>query len=174
MGPVPVADELSGFDACFFCLGVSSVGMSEADYRRITYDLTLAVARVLAPVNPGLRFVYVSGAGTDSTERGRSMWARVKGATENALLAMPMRATMVRPGFILPMYGVRSNTGWYRAMYAVLAPAYPVLRRLFPGAVTSTDELGRAMVHIGRYGSPKPILTSRDLNRLAVDADRPQ
>jgi uncharacterized protein YbjT (DUF2867 family) len=169
-----VADELSGFDACYFCLGVSSVGMSEAAYRRITYDLTLTVARVLAPLNPGLRFVYVSGAGTDSTERGRSMWARVKGATENALLAMPMRATMVRPAFIQPMYGVRSNTGWYRAFYAVLAPAYPLFRRLFPGVVTSTDELGRAMVHIGRHGSTKPILASRDLNRLAAEADTPQ
>jgi uncharacterized protein YbjT (DUF2867 family) len=164
----PLADELSGFDACFFCLGVSAAGMSEAEYRRATYDLTLAVARVLAPANPGLRFVYVSGAGTDSTERGRMMWARVKGATENALLAMPMAATMVRPGFVLPTGGVRSRTGWYRAMYALLGPAYPVLRRLFPGAVTSTDELSRAMLRIGRYGSSKRVLTSRDLNALAA------
>jgi uncharacterized protein YbjT (DUF2867 family) len=161
------ADELAGFDACFFCLGVSAAGMSETAYRRVTYDLTLAVAGALAPVNPGLRFVYVSGVGTD--EGGRMMWARVKGATENALLAMPaLDAVMMRPGFIQPMHGVRSKTGWYRAAYAVLAPVYPVLRRLFPGAVTSTDEVGRAMVHVGQSGSDRRILGPREINTLAA------
>src|SRR5690349_551747 len=131
----PVAGDLTGYDACFFCLGVSSAGMSEEKYRRLTYDLTLGVARLLADRNPGMTFVYVSGAGTDSTERGRSMWARVKGATENALQRLPLEVYLFRPGYIQPMHGTTSRVRWYRALYAVVAPLYPVLRRAFPGQV---------------------------------------
>src|SRR6266496_3069247 len=125
--------ELAPCDACFFCLGVSSVGMAERDYRRVTYDLTLAVARKLVACNAGMTFVYVSGAGTDSTERGRSMWARVKGETENALLRLPFAsACMFRPGFIQPLHGITSRTKLYRAGYAILSPLFPVLNALFP------------------------------------------
>jgi uncharacterized protein YbjT (DUF2867 family) len=161
-----VEGELVGWDACLFCLGVSSVGMSEADYRRTTYDLTLSVASTLAAHNPELTFVYVSGAGTDSSEHGRSMWARVKGATENALLAMPLRAYMFRPGYIQPVAGAKSKTRWYAAMYAVVAPLYPVLRRLAPGAVTTTEQVGRAMLTVARQGAPNRVLGSRDINAL--------
>src|ERR1700748_929574 len=136
--------QLSGFEACFFCLGVSSVGMSEADYRRVTYDLTLAVAKTLARLNPAMTFVYVSGAGTDSTERGRTMWARVKGETENSLLRMPFKAVMFRPGFIAPAPGIRSKTPLYRFLYALARPVTPLLRAAFPNHVTTSERIGRA------------------------------
>ncbi len=118
-----IGDEFAGYDACFFCLGVSSAGMSEERYRRVTYDLTLGVARILADRNPGSAFVYVSGQGTDSTEKGRAMWARVKGATENALLRLPLRVYLFRPGYIQPLHGITSRTRWYRLMYVVTTPA---------------------------------------------------
>jgi uncharacterized protein YbjT (DUF2867 family) len=160
-----VEERLSGCDACFFCLGVSSVGMSEDDYRRITYDLTLSVARTLIKLNPAMTFVYVSGAGTDSTEHGRVMWARVKGKTENALLAMPFKAAyMFRPGYIQPLHGVRTKTRWYGAIYAVVAPLYPVLKTLFPRSVTTTEQLGRAMLSVAKNGAPKRVLESSDIN----------
>ena len=121
-----IEQELRGYGACLFCVGVSAVGMSEHDYRRVTYDFTLKVAQTLERLNPKMTFVYVSGGGTDSTERGVIMWARVKGATENALLSMPFeRAYMLRPGFIRPLHGVVSKTGWYRALHAVVGPVYP-------------------------------------------------
>lgn len=163
----PFAGRLSGFDACFFCLGVSSAGLDEAAYTRLTFDLTLSVARLLAPLNPDLCFIYVSGAGTDSSEKGRSMWARVKGRTENALLALPFKAAcMFRPGGIQPMDGIRSKTRSYRVLYALTAPLWPLLRRLFPGAVTSTRQMGRAMLRVAREGAPRPILETRDINAL--------
>ncbi len=144
-----IENALGGFDACFFCLGVSSFRMSEADYTRLTYDLTFGVARTLARLNPGMRFTYVSGAGTDSTERGKSMWARVKGRTENALLRMPFAAVyLFRPGVILPMDGIRSRTPVYRALYTLGNPLWPILRRAFPRSVTTTQELGRAMIAV--------------------------
>ncbi|MDI5967458.1 epimerase [Streptomyces sp. SL13] len=164
----PLAARFEGFDACFFCLGVSAAGMKEADYRRVTYDYTLAAARPIAERNPELTFVYVSGTGTDSTERSRAMWARVKGATENALLALPFHAYAVRPGYIQPLHGVRSKTAWYRAFYAVLAPFYPLLRRVAPGQVTTTEELGRAMLTLARQGSPDRVLGSREINAAAA------
>jgi uncharacterized protein YbjT (DUF2867 family) len=162
--------ELRGQDACFFCLGVSSAGMNEADYRRVTYGFTLAAAGALARASPGSTFVYVSGAGTDSTERGRSMWARVKGATENALLQLPLQGVMFRPGFIQPRHGATSRTGWYRALYAVAAPLYPILDRLAPGSVTTTEEVGRAMLAVARRGAPRPVLESRDIVALGRSA----
>jgi len=162
-----VEGELHGFDACFFCLGVSSLGMAEERYRQLTYGLTLAVARMVARANPGLTFVYVSGAGTDSTERGRSMWARVKGETENELLRLPFKAAyMFRPGAIVPLHGVRSKTGWVRLMYAAAAPVVPLWQRLSPGTITTSEQMGRAMLRVARDGYPSPILETRDINRL--------
>ena len=161
-----IADDLTGLDACFFCLGVTSAGMSEADYQRITYDLTLSVAQVLVERNAALTFLFVSGSGTDSTERGRSMWARVKGATENALLCMPFRAAyMFRPGFIQPMDGIRSKTPLYQSFLTVLRPVLPFLQRLFSQSITTTRELGRAMVRVARDGWPTPLLEQRDIIR---------
>jgi uncharacterized protein YbjT (DUF2867 family) len=164
----PVADELAGYDACFFCLGVSSAGMSEERYRRVTYDLTVAVARILAERSPGMTFVYVSGMGTDSSERGRSMWARVKGATENALLKLPLEAYLFRPGYIQPMHGATTRARGYRLLYMITTPLYPVLRRLAPGQVTTTERLGRAMINVARAGAPSRILAPRDINAAAA------
>ncbi len=158
-----VEDELAGHDACFYCLGVSAAGRSEADYTRVTYDYTLAAAQVLARRNPDLTFVYVSGAGTDSSERGRSMWARVKGRTENAVLALFPNGYAFRPAFIQPLHGATSKTGWYRAVYALTTPLYPVLRRLLPKYVTTTEQVGQAMLRVAREGAPKRVLESADL-----------
>jgi uncharacterized protein YbjT (DUF2867 family) len=162
-----VEAELTGFDACFFCLGVSVVGMSEERYTKLTYDLTLAVAQTLVRLNPAMTFVYVSGAGTDSTEGGRAMWARVKGRTENALRRLPFQATyMFRPAAIVPMHGVRSKTAWYRALYAVMTPLYPALKALCPNGVTTTEQVGRAMLAVARSGYPMAVLETRDINGL--------
>lgn len=155
--------ELDRFDACFFCLGVSSAGMTEERYSRVTYDLTLAVATALAKRNASMTFIYVSGQGTDGTERGRSMWARVKGRTENALLRLPFKAYMFRPGLIVPMHGIRSRTGWYNAIYAVIAPLVPILRKVFPSSITTTEQMGRAMLAVARNGYPKRILEPTDI-----------
>jgi uncharacterized protein YbjT (DUF2867 family) len=162
-----IETQLSGFDACFFCLGVSSAGMTEQDYRRVTYDITLAAARTLVRLNPSMTFVYVSGAGTDSSERGRSMWARVKGQTENALLGLPFKAAvMFRPGGIAPLHGITSKTRIYRVLYTLTRPLWPALYSAFPQLVTTTEQIGRAMLHVARWGSPKPILETRDINAL--------
>jgi uncharacterized protein YbjT (DUF2867 family) len=168
--------DLAGLDACFFCLGVSSAGMTEADYRRVTYDLTTSIARLLVKASPAMTFVYVSGAGTDSTARGRSMWARVKGETENALLALPFKASfMFRPGFIQPLHGIVSKTKLYRAIYAVMGPLYPVLKTLAPSYVTTTENVGRAMIEVAKHGAPTSIVENRDINVLAASsASRPQ
>ena len=163
----PVEAELAGYDACFFCLGVSSAGMSESAYRRVTYELTVSVATALARLNPTMAFIYVSGSGTDSTEQGRSMWARVKGRTENALLRLPFRAVyLFRPGYIQPLHGITSTTGLYRGLYVVMAPLYPLWRRVAPGLVSTTEQVGRAMLRVARTGAPKKILESVDINLL--------
>jgi uncharacterized protein YbjT (DUF2867 family) len=160
----PVEDRLGGLDACFYCLGVSAAGLSEAEYTRINYAMTLAVAETLVRLDPDVVFVYVSGAGTDSTERGRTMWARVKGRTENALLRMPFRsAYMLRPGLIVPMHGIKSKTRLYRAFYTVLAPVLPVLKAMFPRSIITTEHLGRAMLRLARSGYPKHVLEAADL-----------
>ncbi|WP_412075709.1 epimerase [Streptomyces xanthophaeus] len=166
--------DLAAYDACFFCLGVSSLAMKEEAYRRVTHDLTLAVARPLAAANPGLTFVYVSGEGTDSTERGRSMWARVKGRTENDLLELPFHAYMFRPGIVQPAPGVPSKTRLYRVLYAVTAPLIPLLRRVAPNLVVTTEDLGRAMIAVATPGTEVPgrILRPRDINRLGAAATR--
>lgn len=160
-----VAELLAGFDACLFCLGVSSAGMSEADYRRVTYDLTLAVAEPLARLNPAMRFLYISGAGTNA--RGRAMWQRVKGATENALLALPFEGYMFRPGIIQPRDGIRSKTRLYRALYTIAAPLLSGLRAIAPNAVTTTDALGRAMLAVAHRGGEQRVLEMRDIDRLS-------
>ena|SRR5579863_2071758 len=158
--------DLRGYDACFFCLGVSSAGMNEAAYRRITFDMTLAAAGTLAKVNPGMTFIYVSGMGTDSTERGRYMWARVKGATENALLKLPLKAVMFRPAFIRPMHGVTAKTRWVRVLLTVTTPLFPVLQAVFPKHVTTTERVGRAMLIVAKRGAPRPVLESPEIDRL--------
>jgi uncharacterized protein YbjT (DUF2867 family) len=162
------AAGLAGFDACFFCLGVSSLGMSEADYTRVTYDLTVEIATLLAELNPDMTFIYVTGAGTDSSERGGIMWARVKGRTENALFALPFGASyMFRPGFIQPLHGIVSKTGWYRAIYAMTGPLASVLGAVSPGLATTTEKIGRAMIAIAQRGYAKRILGNADINRAA-------
>jgi uncharacterized protein YbjT (DUF2867 family) len=159
--------ELTGFDACFFTLGVSSSGMKEADYERITYDLTLAAAETLSRLNPGMTFIYVSGAGTDSTERGRVMWARVKGRTENALLRLPLKAFMFRPGLIEALDGIQSRTPLYRMMYVFFKPLLPVLRSGFPNQVVSTRDIGQAMLAVARHGYAKRIMETKDIRQAA-------
>lgn len=163
----PVAGQLSGYDACFFCLGTTSAGKSEAEYARVTHDITVAAASVLARTNPRMTFVFVSGSGSDSTERGRIMWARIKGKAENAVLGMPFKGAYVfRPALIQAMRGVQSRTALYRIPYLVLAPVIPFLRRRFPNYVTTTEQIGRAMLEVARHGAPKRILESADINAL--------
>jgi len=162
-----IESELKGYDSCFFCLGVSSVGIDEARYRHLTYDITLAAARVLAKLNPQMVFVYVTGRGTDSSEQGRSMWARVKGKTENDLLKLPFKAAyMFRPAGILPLHGIRSKTAWYQAVYVAMAPLLTLLNRIAPKYMTTTEQVGRAMIKVARDGFPKPVLESEDIHRL--------
>jgi uncharacterized protein YbjT (DUF2867 family) len=163
--------DLRGADACLFCLGVSSAGMGEPAYARITYDLTLSVAEHLARLAPGMTFLFVSGLGTDASENGRVMWARVKGRAENALRRLPFHGVyLLRPGFIQPMHGIRSRTRLYRLIYAVVRCLGPLVRRAFPEATLTTESLGRAMLAIARSGAPKQVLEPRDLNALAKAA----
>jgi uncharacterized protein YbjT (DUF2867 family) len=163
-----IEPQLTGCDACFFTLGVTSAGMTEEQYRHITYDITLAAANTLVRLNPAMAFLYISGAGTDSTARGRTMWARVKGETENALLALPFKAAyMFRPGFIVPRHGIKSKTKAYRIMYAITAPILPLLEATLPKYVTNTEKLGRAMIYAASHGAPKAILDTSDIDQLA-------
>ncbi|WP_005037752.1 hypothetical protein [Holophaga foetida] len=160
--------DLQGADACFDCLGVSAVGMGEADYARLTYDLTLSIAETLVRLNPGMTFIYVSGAGTDSSEQGRSMWARVKGRTENALQRLPFgRVYLFRPCFIQPRHGIRSRTQWYRVFYALSSPFIWLINKFVPGVVLNTESLGWAILTAAQKGAPKAVLEARDLNLLA-------
>lgn len=163
-----IEGELTGLDACFFCLGVSSAGMRESAYESVTYGLTLAVAETLARLNPQMTFIYVSGAGTDSSERGRSMWARVKGRTENALLSLPFKAAyMFRPGVIQPLHGARSKTPSVRLLYRIAKPLLPAFRWAFPDSILTTEQVGRAMLAVARNGAPKTILESKDIAAAA-------
>jgi uncharacterized protein YbjT (DUF2867 family) len=162
-----VEKELSGFDACFFCLGITSAGMKEADYERVTYGIAVAAAETLARLNPRMTFVYVSGAGTDSSEKGRIMWARVKGKTENAILRLPFKgAYMFRPGAIQPLHGIRSRTSSYRVLYTLTKPLWPILRWAFPARILTTEQIGRAMLNVAISGAPKRVLESPDINAL--------
>ena len=157
------AGEFTGYDACFFCLGVSSVRMSEAEYSHLTYDLTLGWARALARANPAMRFLYVSGMGTG----GSAMWARVKGRTENDLLALLPAGIMIRLGALRPMHGERSKAPGGGVLLTVLSPLWPLLQWLFPNSVITTEELGRAMILAARKGGAKRVLESADLVALA-------
>jgi hypothetical protein len=157
--------DLTGFDACFFCLGVSAAGMKEEQYRKITFDLTLSIARPLAAANPKTTFIYVSGQGTGSS---KMMWSKVKSATENALLKLPFEAYMMRPGFIQPMHGIQSKTTLYRIGYKLGTPLYPVIRKLFPKNLTTTEQMGLAMIAVAKAGAPIRILEGADINRLAT------
>ncbi len=162
----PLEAELNGWDACLFCLGISASGLDEAAYSRITHDLTLAVAQVLVRLNPAMTFVYISAAGADSSERGRVMWARVKGRIENALQRLPFKGVYhFRPGVIQPLHGIRSQTRLYRVLYTVMGPVLPLLRRLVPASITTTEQLGRALLRVARDGAPQPILEMRDITR---------
>jgi hypothetical protein len=162
----PIQDQLTGYNACFFCLGVSSVGMKQPEYRRLTYDLTLHFAQTLLPRNPGLTFCYVSGAGTDSTGHGRSMWARVKGQTENELLKMGFaQAYMFRPGFMKATPGLKNVLPYYKYFDWM----YPALRRFLPQYVSTLAELGQAMINVVRKGYSKPVLEVPDIVALAKE-----
>ncbi|MWC29715.1 NAD-dependent epimerase/dehydratase family protein [Paenibacillus sp. MMS18-CY102] len=160
----PIEAQLSGYNACFFCLGISSVGMSEADYTKVTYNLTMHVAETLARLNPDMVLAYVTGSGTDSTEQGRSMWARVKGKTENELLRLPFKAAyMFRPGYLHPTKGLRNAHRYYR----YLSWLYPLAKLFFPKQMLTLRELGVAMIHAATNGYDRPILETKDINRLA-------
>ena len=163
-----VESSLQGYDACFFCLGVSAAGMTESKYSRLTYDGTLAAAATLSRLNPAMTFVYVSGAGTDSSEHGRIMWARVKGRAENALLRLPFKAVFLfRPGVIQPMHGARSKTRSYQFFYTLSSPILPLLHKLFPNSVLTTEGVGRAMLALARTGASKAVMEVRDIAVLA-------
>ena len=165
----PVADALTGFDACFWCLGVTSAGRSEADYTRVTHDFTVAAAQVLAERNPQMTFVFVSGAGTDASSK--TMWARVKGRAEDAVAALPFRAVyLFRPAIIRPEEGVRSKTRAYRLGYAVLAPLFPLIKLLAPAHATTSTRVGRAMLAAARQGAGKTILENQDIDALGQSA----
>lgn len=163
-----IEDRLTGYDACFFCLGVSAAGMSEERYSELTHDLTLAAAKTLVRLNPNMTFCYVSGTGADSTERGRTMWARVRGKTENDLMQLGFKASYIfRPGYIQPMKGIKSKTRLYRTLYAVFAPLYPIFKMIVPNYVTTTEKVGLAMIQVTQSGYGKQILENRDINTAA-------
>jgi uncharacterized protein YbjT (DUF2867 family) len=163
-----VEDRLGGFDACFFCIGVTSFRMDEATYTHLTYDMTLAAASTLARLNPAMSFVYVSGSGADSSESGKIMWARVRGRVENTLARLPFkRVHAIRPGAIQPMHGARSRTRAYRMIYPLMAPIFPVFRTLMPYTVATTETVGRALLELARHGYPKTILETRDIEEAA-------
>ncbi|GAB2617204.1 epimerase [Paractinoplanes abujensis] len=157
----PIRDELRGFDACFYCLGVSSIGLDEAAYTRVSYDYPMAAARTFAEVNPQTTFVYVSGAGTNA--EGRQMWARVKGRAERDIIELLPDAYAFRPAMIQPKHGIRSKTGWYNTLWTVTAPLMPLLDRVAPQYVTSTDRVGRAMLRAARIGFPERIVENGGL-----------
>ena len=161
----PVEDQLAGYDACLYCLGVSAVGMSESDYRRVTYDFTVAAAKALLAQNPDMRMCFISGAGTNP--EGRQMWARVKAEAERALLDMPWKsAHMFRPAGILPRKGTVSGVWHYRVLYAAMGWLYPALKLVMPNLLTTTDQLGRAMIEVAKHGHPASILEGKDINAV--------
>ncbi|MDR3693096.1 NAD-dependent epimerase/dehydratase family protein [Mucilaginibacter sp.] len=160
----PIADQLIGYNACYFCLGVSSVGMKEPEYYRLTYTLTLNVAQTLSKLNPDTTFCYVSGTGTDSTEKGRFMWARVKGKTENDLMKLPFKQVFAfRPGYMHPTPGLKNTNKYYK----YITWMYPLLRWVFPGGVSTLAELGRAMINVTRFGYSKQVIEVIDIKVLA-------
>lgn len=161
-----IEPQLAGYNTCFFCLGVSSIGMKEEAYRHVTYDLTLSVARTLSKLNPEMTFCYISGKATDSTEHGRLMWARVKGKTENDLMKLPFkRVYAVRPGMLRATEGMKNTLKYYK----YVAWLYPLLRLLYPSGVSTLKELGLAMIHVSARGNDKPVL---EVNDIVAAAER--
>lgn len=166
--PTPIKDELKGYDAVYFCLGVSAGGMSESDYAQITYDYTLAFANMFKEVNPNGTFIYVSGTGTDSSEKGRMMWARVKGKTENDILKLGFKQVfMFRPGVIRPMRGIASRTPLYNTAYVIIKPLWPLLTALLGNSITDTTKIGKAMINVTINGSDKQHFENVEINKLA-------
>ncbi len=162
--------ELKGYDACYFSLGVSAAGMKEEKYKKITYDFTLAAAKTLRKLNDNMTFIYVSGVGTDSTEKGRSMWARVKGKTENDIVKLGFKqAYLYRPGYIQPMKGIKSKTKLYNALYVFSKPLYPLLKLLIPNQITTTEKLGKSMINITLKPYSNKIISNRDINTIAAN-----
>ena len=159
----PIEAQLSGYNACFFCMGISSVGVSQEDYKRITYDLTLNFAQLLAKINPEMTFCYVTGAGTDSSEKGKIAWARVKGATENALMQLFEHAYMFRPGFMKAVPGQKNIKSYYKFILWL----YPIGRRLFPAGFCTLQEVGQAMIKAAKKGYSKKVLEVKDIVALA-------
>lgn len=165
-----IQDKLAGYNACFYCLGVSSVGMSKEEYHKITYDYTLKAAEVLTRLNKEMTFCFISGAGTDDKEKSRMMWARVKGKAENVLKTYPFKNLyLMRPAYIQPVKGVKSRL----KMYRFTGPLYPLLRLLFPKSVTNTEEVGRALIHAVLYGYEKQTLENSDIIKLAKKGKTP-
>lgn len=160
----PLEQKLTGYDACFFCLGVTSIGKKEDEYTRLTYDLTMHIAQKLSFLNKEMVFCYVSGAGTDSSEKGRLMWARVKGKTENDLAKLPFKAFYAfRPGFLIPTEGAKNSLPAYK----YIAWLTPVVRPFFPGMVGSLEELGKAMINVAKYGFRKRVLEVKDIREAS-------
>lgn len=159
-----IEEQLSGYNACFFCLGISSVGMNETEYFRTTYTLTLNVAETLARLNPEMKFCYVSGSGTDSSEKGRIMWARVKGKTENDLIKLPFNSVYAfRPAFMLPTKGLKNVLPFYKYVTWL----YPVFRAVFPHYFGTLSEVGQAMIQVVKHGYKKPVLELTDIREVA-------
>jgi hypothetical protein len=163
----PIANQLKGYNACFFCLGVSSMGLNEAEYHKYTYDLTIHFAEVIASVNPTMTFNYVSGAGTDSTEKGKVMWARVKGKTENKVSTMFKSVYLFRPGAILPEKGVKSKVKTYNVLYVLMKPFFPLLRKM--NSITTSSRVGQAMINSVLKGYEQQHLENTDINLLAEE-----
>ena len=168
-----IENELIGLNACLYCLGVTSTATKEEDYTRITYEFTVAAARTLLKLNPGISFVFVSATGADSTERGSTMWARVKGKTENTLLAMPFRSVYVfRPAMIQPLEGIKSKTASYRIIYGLIAPFSSAARHFWPNYISTTQELGKALLVAGKRGTEKRIVEAGQIRTLLESLSR--
>jgi len=166
-----IESELSGYDACFFCLGTTSAGKSEDEYTQITYDLTLAAAHALYKLNPQMTFIYVSALGADSSEMGPLMWARIRGKTENALLEIPFKGVYCfRPGFIQPLDGIESKTKWTRLFYYYSKPFMPLITKLFPKSISSTQQIGQAMIKVAATGANKKILATADFAKILKES----
>ena len=161
-------EPIQNFDACFYCLGISATGLTEAQYQAVNYDLTIHVANTLVQSNPNMTFVYISGAGTDSTEQGKIMWARVKGKTENTLKDMSFKSVYsFRPAVIQPLDGIESQTTSYRIFYKLAKPFFPIIRHFMPNAILTTQSLGDAILNAARIGYHKPILEVKDIIQLS-------
>jgi len=164
-----IKQQLIGYDACYFCIGTSALGKDEAEYSKTTYNLTINFAKVFLEQNSKSVFCYVSGAGTDSTEQGRTMWARVKGKTENTLLKMSFKsAYMFRPGYIQPLKGVKSRTNWYSLIYKLFSPIYLILKQ-FPSTATNTINIGKAMIKVVEGNYSNNILNNKEINELVKE-----